>query len=103
MSLLFMIGTRPAVAVGTRGNLIGAFSFSGALTHFKKKTVDFAPPFFLFIGGVACALISAQIGLTSGADMLGLLFASLVIVTGGKIALELLLQSGELYSVLDTK
>ena len=38
--LLFFIGIPPAVAVATEANQIVASSFSGALAHLKRRTVD---------------------------------------------------------------
>ena len=57
--LLFFIGIPPAVAVATEANQIVASSFSGALAHLKRKTVDIKMGFILLIGG----LLGAGIGL----------------------------------------
>ena len=38
--LLFFIGIPPAVAVATEANQIVASSFSGALAHLRRRTVD---------------------------------------------------------------
>jgi uncharacterized membrane protein YfcA len=57
--LLFFIGIPPAVAVATEANQIVASSFSGALAHLKRKTVDLRMGLILLIGGI----IGAGIGL----------------------------------------
>ena len=57
--LLFFIGIPPAVAVATEANQIVASSFSGALAHFRRKTVDLKMGFVLLIGG----LIGAALGI----------------------------------------
>ena len=57
--LLFFIGIPPAVAVATEANQIVASSFSGALAHLKRKTVDIKMGLILLIGG----LLGAGIGL----------------------------------------
>ena len=57
--LLFFIGIPPAVAVATEANQIVASSFSGALAHLKRKTVDLKMGLILLIGG----LLGAGIGL----------------------------------------
>jgi len=57
--LLFFIGIPPAVAVATEANQIVASSFSGALAHLKRKTVDIRMGLILLIGGI----IGAGIGL----------------------------------------
>jgi len=57
--LLFFIGIPPTVAVATEANQIVASSFSGALAHLKRKTVDIKMGLILLIGG----LLGAGIGL----------------------------------------
>ena len=57
--LLFFIGIPPAVAVATEANQIVASSFSGALAHLKRKTVDLKMGSILLIGG----LLGAGIGI----------------------------------------
>ena len=57
--LLFFIGIPPAVAVATEANQIVASSFSGALAHLKRKTVDLKIGSILLIGG----LLGAGIGI----------------------------------------
>ena len=59
--LLFFIGIPPAVAVATEANQIVASSFSGALAHLKRKTVDLKMGSILLIGG----LLGAGIGTVS--------------------------------------
>jgi hypothetical protein len=59
--LLFFIGIPPAVAVATEANQIVASSFSGALAHFKRKTVDLRMGVVLLIGGLAGAAVGVQI------------------------------------------
>ena len=55
--LLFFIGIPPAVAVATEANQIVASSFSGALAHLRKKTVDLKMGTVLLIGGLLGALL----------------------------------------------
>jgi uncharacterized membrane protein YfcA len=57
--LLFFIGIPPAVAVATEANQIVASSFSGAMAHLKRKTVDLKMGSILLIGG----LLGAGIGI----------------------------------------
>ena len=59
--LLFFIGIPPAVAVATEANQIVASSFSGALAHFKRKTVDLRMGTVLLIGGLIGAALGVQI------------------------------------------
>lgn len=53
--LLFFIGIPPAVAVATEANQIVASSFSGALAHLRRKTVDLRMGTVLLIGGLVGA------------------------------------------------
>jgi len=59
--LLFFIGIPPAVAVATEANQIVASSFSGALAHLKRRTVDLRMGTVLLAGGLAGAALGIQI------------------------------------------
>ncbi len=59
--LLFFIGIPPAVAVATEANQIVAASFSGALAHFRRKTVDLKMGTILLAGGLVGAAGGVQI------------------------------------------
>ena len=59
--LLFFIGIPPAVAVATEANQIVASSFSGALAHFKRRTLDMKMGTVLLVGGLIGAAIGVQI------------------------------------------
>lgn len=59
--LLFFIGIPPAVAVATEANQIVASSFSGALAHFKRKTVDLRMGLVLLVGGLFGAALGVQV------------------------------------------
>ncbi len=50
--LLIFSGIPPAVAVATEANQIVASSFSGALVHFKRKSIDFKLGLLLLAGGI---------------------------------------------------
>ena len=51
--LLILYNVPPAIAVGTGANQVIATSFSGALTHIKRRTIDFKMAMFLLVGGFA--------------------------------------------------
>ena len=53
--LLIFYNIPPAVAVATGANQVIASSFSGALTHFKRGTLDFKLGSLLVIGGMVGA------------------------------------------------
>lgn len=59
--LLFFIGIPPAVAVATEANQIVASSFSGALAHFRRKTVDLKMGGVLLTGGLAGAALGVVV------------------------------------------
>ena len=59
--LLFFIGIPPAVAVATEANQIVASSFSGALAHFRRRTVDLKMGGVLLIGGLVGAALGVQV------------------------------------------
>ena len=59
--LLFFIGIPPAVAVATEANQIVASSFSGALAHFRRKTVDLQMGLVLLVGGLVGAAAGVQL------------------------------------------
>jgi len=50
--LLFFIGIPPAVAVATEANQIVASSFSGALAHWRRRSVDVKMGVVLLAGGL---------------------------------------------------
>ena len=51
--LLIFYNIPPAVAVATGANQVVASSVSGALVHFKRKTLDFKLGTVLLLGGMA--------------------------------------------------
>ena len=58
--LLFFIGIPPPVAVATEANQIVASSFSGALAHYKRKTVDLQMGLVLLFGGIIGSALGVQ-------------------------------------------
>lgn len=59
--LLFFIGIPPAVAVATEANQIVAASFSGALAHYRRKTVDLRMGMMLLSGGLIGAGVGVEV------------------------------------------
>ena len=59
--MLFLIGIPPAVAVATEATQIMASSISGALAHYRRKTVDLQMGTYLLVGGVVGAGAGVQI------------------------------------------
>ncbi len=59
--LLIFYNIPPAVAVATEANQIVASSFSGALAHFRRGTVDIKLGVMLLIGGIAGSALGVMI------------------------------------------
>jgi hypothetical protein len=67
-----------------------------ATTNF---TVDMVLAVLLLVGGVIGAQVGTQIGTKLKAEQLRILLAIMVLAVCGKLALDLLLQPAELYSL----
>lgn len=59
--LLFFIGIPPAVAVSTEANQIVASSASGALAHWRRRTLDAKMGLLLLVGGAAGSIFGVQL------------------------------------------
>lgn len=59
--LLIFYNIPPAVAVATEANQIVASSFSGALAHYRRATLDIKLGFMLLIGGIAGSALGVAI------------------------------------------
>ena len=59
--LLFFIGIPPAVAVATEANQIVASSFSGALAHYRRRSVDLQMGLVLLVGGIIGSAAGVQV------------------------------------------
>lgn len=59
--LLFFYNIPPAIAVATGANQVIASSFSGALAHFKRGTLDVKLGTVLLLGGIAGSSLGAYV------------------------------------------
>ena len=59
--LLIFYNIPPAIAVATGANQVIASSVSGALSHFKRRTIDFKLGTVLLVGGVMGASLGALV------------------------------------------
>ncbi|WP_309082537.1 sulfite exporter TauE/SafE family protein [Chelativorans sp.] len=59
--LLIFYNVPPAIAVATGANQVIASSFSGALAHFKRGTLDVKLGFVLLLGGIAGSTIGIYV------------------------------------------
>jgi uncharacterized membrane protein YfcA len=64
-----------------------------------NQTVDILLAMLLIVGGVIGAQFGTRVGVRLKAEQLRILLALLVLAVAGKIALDLLLQPNELFSV----
>ena len=59
--LLMLIGIPPAVAVATGANQICASSFSGALAHWRRGTLDVRMGVVLLLGGILGSAVGVEV------------------------------------------
>lgn len=99
-AMIYILGMPTKVVVGTSlFQIIFVTAFTTLLHATTNYTVDMALAVLLLVGGVVGAQIGTQIGLKLKAEQLRVLLAALVMLVCGKLALDLLLQPSELYSL----
>ncbi|MGB5864182.1 MAG: sulfite exporter TauE/SafE family protein [Sulfitobacter sp.] len=99
-AMIYLLGMPTKVVVGTSlFQIIFVTAFTTMLHATTNFTVDIVLAVLLLIGGVIGAQIGARIGVKMKAEQLRILLAMMVLAVCGKLALELLLQPAELYSI----
>jgi len=99
-AMIYILGMPTKVVVGTSlFQIIFVAGFTTLLHAITNNTVDLPLALFLLIGGVIGAQVGTSIGVKLRAEMLRVLLALLVLSVCGKIALELLIEPSELYSL----
>ncbi|MCT8161244.1 sulfite exporter TauE/SafE family protein [Pseudoruegeria sp. SHC-113] len=99
-AMIYLLGMPTKVVVGTSlFQIIFVTGFTTLLHATTNQTVDMMLAVLLLIGGVVGAQIGTRIGVKLKAEQLRILLAILVLVVCGKLALDLLLEPGELYSL----
>lgn len=99
-AMIYLLGMPTKVVVGTSlFQIIFVTAFTTVAHATTSFSVDMALALLLILGGVVGAQIGAQVGLRLKAEQLRILLALLVLAVAGKIALDLLLQPAELYSL----
>lgn len=92
--LLIFYNIPPAVAVATEANQIVASSFSGALAHFRKGTVDVKLGIMLLIGGLFGSTLGVYIfSSLRSAGQLDLIISILYVVFLGSIGTLMTIES----------
>lgn len=99
-AMIYILGMPTKVVVGTSlFQIIFVTAFTTMLHATTNFTVDIMLAVLLLVGGVIGAQIGTQIGLRMKAEQLRVLLALMVLVVCGKLAIDLLLQPTELYSL----
>ncbi|QUJ76907.1 sulfite exporter TauE/SafE family protein [Sulfitobacter albidus] len=99
-AMIYLLGMPTKVVVGTSlFQIIFVTGFTTLLHATTNYTVDIVLAVLLLVGGVIGAQIGTRIGVKMQAEQLRILLAIMVLAVCGKLALELLLQPAELYSI----
>ncbi len=99
-AMIYLLGMPTKVVIGTSlFQIIFVTAFTTLLHATTNYTVDMALAVLLLVGGVIGAQIGTRIGVKMKAEQLRILLAVLVLAVCGKLALDLLLQPSELYSL----
>jgi uncharacterized membrane protein YfcA len=99
-AMIYLLGMPTKVVVGTSlFQIIFVTGFTTLLHATTNYTVDMVLAVLLLIGGVVGAQIGTVIGAKLKAEQLRILLALMVLVVCGKLALDLLIQPSELFSI----
>ena len=99
-AMIYILGMPTKVVVGTSlYQIIFVTAFTTLLHATTNYTVDVPLAVLLLVGGVIGAQIGTQIGTRLKAEQLRILLAIMVLMVCGKLALDLLIQPSELYSI----
>ena len=99
-AMIYLLGMPTKVVVGTSlFQIIFVTGFTTLLHATTNYTVDMALAVLLLVGGVIGAQIGTQIGTRLRAEQLRILLAMMVLVVCFKLALDLLIEPSELYSL----
>lgn len=99
-AMIYLLGMPTKVVIGTSlFQIIFVTAFTTLLHATTSMTVDLVLALALIIGGVIGAQLGTVIGMRLKAEQLRILLAMLVLAVCGKIALELLLQPTEIYTL----
>ncbi|MFU1477621.1 sulfite exporter TauE/SafE family protein [Roseovarius sp. C7] len=99
-AMIYLLGMPTKVVVGTSlFQIIFVTAFTTLLHATTNYTVDIALAVLLLVGGVIGAQIGTRIGTKLNAEQLRILLAMMVLAVCFKLALDLLIQPSELYSI----
>ena len=99
-AMIYLLGMPTKVVIGTSlFQIIFVTGFTTLLHATTNYPVDMALAVLLLVGGVIGAQIGTRIGVKLKAEQLRILLAMMVLLVCGKLALDLLLQPAELFSL----
>ncbi|MCK0168126.1 sulfite exporter TauE/SafE family protein [Jannaschia sp. S6380] len=99
-AMIYLLGMPTKVVVGTSlFQIIFVTAFATLLHATTNYTVDMVLAVLLLVGGVVGAQVGTRIGTRLKAEQLRILLALMVLAVCGKLALDLLLEPAELYSI----
>jgi len=99
-AMIYLLGMPTKVVVGTSlFQIIFVTGFTTLMHAITNQTVDMLLALLLIAGGVIGAQMGTRVGVRLRAEQLRILLAILVLAVSFKIALDLLLQPSELYSI----
>ncbi len=99
-AMIYLLGMPTKVVVGTSlFQIIFVTAFTTIMHAVTSQTVDMMLAMMLIFGGVIGAQLGTRVGVRLKAEQLRILLALMVLGVAIKIALDLLLQPSELYSI----
>ncbi|NKX43357.1 sulfite exporter TauE/SafE family protein [Roseicyclus persicicus] len=103
-AMIYLLGMPTKVVVGT--SLFQIIFVTGAATVMHATTnysVDMILALLLILGGVIGAQVGTRIGVKMKAENLRILLALMVLLVCGRLALDLVLEPAELYSIAEAR
>ncbi len=99
-AMIYLLGMPTKVVVGTSLlQIIFVTGFATLMHATTNFTVDMVLAVLLLVGGVVGAQIGTQIGVKMKAEQLRILLAIMVLAVCGRLAMDLLLEPAELYTI----
>jgi len=99
-AMIYLLGMPTKVVIGTSlFQIIFVTAFTTVMHAVTSQTVDMLLALILILGGVVGAQIGTRVGVRLKAEQLRILLSLLVLAVSVRIAADLLLKPGELYSV----
>jgi uncharacterized membrane protein YfcA len=99
-AMIYLLGMPTKVVIGTSlFQIIFVTAFTTVMHAVTSQTVDMLLALVLILGGVVGAQIGTRVGVRLKAEQLRILLSLLVLAVSIRIAIDLLVTPGELYSV----